>query len=231
MPNISMSPDLISALPAVGKGVAAIGAAIPFTGIVKRMLGPAADELAEMWRDQVRLYRYEKQLKCVQKAEKMAEAAGFSPHAVPPKILFPLLEGVSLEENEDLHTMWSALLANASSPDRSDDVRPGYINLLRQMSPDEAAVLNWIFDDGMNRIKKDPKDIPDYHFNQLKEVYCRLCKDTDVTSVIECLSSLEAAYLITKPGVMVNEREFAYGITYRGSRFVLACRPPAPRQE
>ena len=48
MPNIPMSPDLIRALPTVGKGVAAIGAAIPFTGIVKRMLGPAADELAEM---------------------------------------------------------------------------------------------------------------------------------------------------------------------------------------
>ena len=75
----------------------------------------------------------------------MAESAGFSPHAVPPKILFPLLEGGSLEENEDLHTMWSALLANASSPDRSDDVRPGYTNLLRQMSPDEVALLNWIF--------------------------------------------------------------------------------------
>lgn len=41
--------------PEIAKGAAAIGAAVPFTAIVKRMLGPAADELAEMWRDQVRL--------------------------------------------------------------------------------------------------------------------------------------------------------------------------------
>src|SRR5580704_16581062 len=109
--------DIVKAAPEIAKGVAAVGAAIPFTAIVKRMLGPAADELAEMWRDKVRLYRYERQLKCVEKAERMAQEAGFEPQAVPPKILFPLLKGASFEDNEDLHTMWAAMLANASSGD------------------------------------------------------------------------------------------------------------------
>src|SRR6266436_5864142 len=80
-----MNPDeIIKAAPAIAKVAAPLAAAIPFTAIVKRMLGPAADELAEMWRDQVRLYRYERQLKCVEKAERMAEEAGFMPQAVPP---------------------------------------------------------------------------------------------------------------------------------------------------
>src|SRR5258708_29078795 len=80
-----MNPDdLIKAAPAIAKGAGALAAAIPFTAIVKRMLGPAADELAEMWRDQVRMYRYGRQLKCVEKAEKMAQEAGFTPQAVPP---------------------------------------------------------------------------------------------------------------------------------------------------
>src|SRR5579863_1360786 len=119
--------ELIKAAPEIAKGVGALAVAVPFTAIVKRMLGPAADELAEMWRDQVRLYRYERQLKCVEKAEKMATDAGFTPNAVPIKLLFPLLEGASLEEDETLHDMWAALLANASSPDDSDKVRPGFI--------------------------------------------------------------------------------------------------------
>src|SRR5207249_7897863 len=97
----------------IAKIAAPLAAAVPFTGIVKRMLGPAADELAEMWKDQIRLYRYERQLKCVEKAERMAQDAGFTPQAVPPKILFPLLEGASFEEDENLHDMWAALLANA----------------------------------------------------------------------------------------------------------------------
>src|SRR5215472_13690291 len=111
--------DLIHAAPAIAKGAAAVGAAIPFTAIVKRMLGPAADEVAEMWRDQVRVYRYGRQLKLLEKAEKMARDAGFTPQPVPPKILFPLLEGASFEDNEDLHDMWAALLANASSPHKA----------------------------------------------------------------------------------------------------------------
>src|SRR5216684_2604879 len=116
-----MNPDeLLKHAPEIAKAATAVAAAIPFTAIVKRMLGPAADELAEMWRDQVRLYRYERQLTCVKKAERMAEKAGFTPQAVPPKILFPLLEGASFEENENLHDMWAALLANAASPGHAE---------------------------------------------------------------------------------------------------------------
>ena len=141
----SMNPDdLVRAAPVIAKGAVAIGASVPFTAIAKRMLGPAADEVAEMMRDHVRLYRYSRQLSCVQKAAKMAEDAGFTPNEVPSKLLFPLLEGASFEENEDLHTMWAALLANASSPKWSDGVRPGYIALLRQMAPDEGVLLNWL---------------------------------------------------------------------------------------
>ena len=75
----------------------------PLGEVAKRMLGPACDELAERWRDSVRLYRYGRQLACVQKAERMAEAAGYTPTAVPIKLLFPLLEGASFEEDESLH--------------------------------------------------------------------------------------------------------------------------------
>src|SRR3984957_1167260 len=114
-----MSADeIIKHIPEIttaARGVAALGAAIPFTAVVKRMLGPAADELAEMWRDQVRLYRYERQIECLKKAERMVEEAGFTPQAVSPKILFPLLEGASYENDEALHDMWAALLANAAS--------------------------------------------------------------------------------------------------------------------
>src|SRR6266852_2781306 len=130
-----MNPDdILKAAPVIAKGAGALATAIPFTAIVKRMLGPAADEQAEMLRDQVRLYRYERQLKCLEKAERMAQEAGFTPQAVPPKILFPLLEGASFEEDENLHDMWAALLANAASLENADKVRPGLIAILKQMS-------------------------------------------------------------------------------------------------
>jgi hypothetical protein len=227
--------DLIRAAPAIAKGAGALAAAIPFTGIVKRMLGPAADELAEMWRDQVRLYRYERQLKCVEKAERMAQEAGFTPQAVPPKILFPLLEGASFEENEDLHTMWAALLANAASP-IEDIVRPGFIATLRQLSADEASFLDWIY----SHIHELSTDQDFYHpigLTRLRIAYTELGLGEMDSRFGVCLNSLEAEKLVERRFDLADvERSEKYGIdriepyyslTYRGHLFVAACRAPS----
>src|SRR5262245_1502120 len=93
----------------------------------------------------LRLYRYGRRLDMLKKAEKMAKDAGFTPKAVPSKLLFPLHEGASFEEDEDLHTMWAALLANAALPEARNCVRPGFIAILRQLSIDEGALLNWVY--------------------------------------------------------------------------------------
>jgi hypothetical protein len=233
--------ELIKAAPELAKGAAAIGAAVPFTAIVKRMLGPAADELAEMWRDQVRMYRYKRQLSCVRKAEKMAHEAGFTPQALPPKILFPLLEGASFEENEDLHTMWAALLANAASPDNADKVRPGFIATLRQMAPDEAALLNWMYD----RVNPDGPSVLSLH-----ALYADLGFDANPgaaeTRLRVCLGGLESAGFIGSFNIyrqapysfafisQNEESSFSTGFPLflppRGLEFIRACRPPKPEE-
>lgn len=127
---------------AVSGQLAGIAAAIPFTSIVKRMLGPAADEIAERVRDEVKLYRYGRQLSMLSKAEKLARDAGFTPKAVPVKLLFGLLEGASLEENEDLHDKWAALLANAANPAAAVPVRPSFMDTLKLLTPDAARLLD-----------------------------------------------------------------------------------------
>ena len=128
------------------KAGAAVGAAVPFTALVKRILGPAADEIAERVRDEVRLYRYGRQLSLLEKAERMATDAGFTPKAVPVKSLFALLEGASLEENEDLHTKWAALLAHASHSEGETQVRPSFMETLKLMMPESARFLDAVYE-------------------------------------------------------------------------------------
>jgi hypothetical protein len=229
-----MSADeIIKHIPEIASAAKVAVAAVPFTAVVKRMLGPAADEVAEMWRDQIRLYRYERQLKCVEKAERMAKDAGFTPKAVPPKILFPLLEGASFEENEDLHRMWAALLANAASPERREELKPGLISILKQMSPDEAAFLNWIYDEHERQ-----RHWPDY---LEADALCGgfimlgLASDREELRKIDSrsrqlfessLDALQAAQLVRS----VSSAELVlYGLTFRGREFVRACRPPEPK--
>jgi hypothetical protein len=198
------------------------------------MLGPAADELAEMWRDKIRLYRYGNQIGCIEKAEKMAQDAGFTPRAVPPKLLFPLLEGVSFEDDEDMHTMWAALLANAASPDNADKVRPGFIATLKQMSPDEASLLAWMheqtwsaegdstFSESMlfkfyrDRGFLPPVvDSPDVRVNLAGNMRLGACVD-----------GLEAAALVQSEG-LYDKR--VYRLTTRGDQLIYVCRPPATK--
>ncbi len=127
---------------AVSGQLAGVAAAIPFTSIVKRMLGPAADEIAERVRDEIKLYRYGRQLSMLSKAEKLAKDAGFTPKAVPVKTLFALLDGASLEENEDLHDKWASLLANAANPTVSVPVRPSFVDTLKLLTPEAAKLLD-----------------------------------------------------------------------------------------
>ena len=236
--------EIIKHVPDLMKGGAALAGALKFTDIIKTMLGPAADELADLWKDQVRLYRFERQLKCVEKAERMAQEAGFTPQAVPPKILFPLLEGASFEEDENLHTMWSALLANASSPENAENVRPGFIAVLRQMAPDEASIVNWLYDhtDAWSRFH----GIPAMKLSQARDELGFSDKERVERTLplaqrfASCLDGLEAeqlirrAYLENSDGRAEPKKDesfmrFSYLVTRRGEEFMAACRPPKPK--
>jgi hypothetical protein len=229
----TMNPEdiVVVTAPVLAKGALALGASVPFTAIAKRMLGPAADEIAEMMRDQVRLYRYGRQLACVQKAAKMTEDAGFTPHEVPSKLLFPLLEGASCEENEDLHTMWAALLANASSPKWSDGVRPGYIALLRQMASDEAALLNWLYMDALRQKEPSYCLTIEWYVPDLRSPYRRLveAKPKTADDFHACLDALEGSFLIEKFDGAIDDKGIPkIRLTGRGIHLVGACTPPKP---
>ncbi|HEY4359679.1 MAG TPA: Abi-alpha family protein [Bryobacteraceae bacterium] len=214
--------EIIKAAPEIAKGAGAIAAAIPFTSIVKRMLGPAADEVAEMWRDQVRVYRYERQVKLLEKVEKIAKDAGFEPQSVPPKILFPLLEGASVEDNESLHDMWAALLANAASPNNAPKVHPAFIATLKQMAPDDARTLKEILHrSGSDLLNPDVVSV--YHFRSgaASAQHC----EADRLAVLS-LYNLQSQALI----YWIDERpEADVSLTARGVAFLEACLPPKPK--
>jgi hypothetical protein len=230
--------ELVKHAPEIAKAATAVAAAVPFTAIVKRMLGPAADELAEMWKDQIRLYRYERQLKCVEKAERMAQEAGFTPQAVPPKILFPLLEGASFEEDENLHDMWAALLANASM-ERAIVIRPRYIALLRDMVPDEAELLN-LLSSVQETIRNLTTNVTTGQFEQIqtrlvevrnnvKGTFHEISSESEAdkeSRFATCLAVLQTA------GLTYDYNLTGFGdcyLTPSGHEFLRACQPPKPK--
>lgn len=222
--------ELIKHAPELLKGGAALAGALKFTDVVKAMLGPATGEIAERFRDDVRRYRYGRQLDCLKKAGQMAKDAGFTPKAVPTKILFPLLEGASLEENEDLHTMWAALLANAAAPATVVSVRPGFIAILKQIAPDEAKLLNWMLAERSG--KPGIAFNQPFAFHELLVAHSNLRSpgDADGLAYNVCIQSLHSEQLVEP---IPDAEHFgylthSYSLTARGLGFILACRPPQP---
>jgi hypothetical protein len=62
--------------------------------------------------------------------------------AAPEQIAIPLLESAQGETRSDLQDLWARLLANAMDPKRSENVRPEFIETLRQLQPIDARILD-----------------------------------------------------------------------------------------
>jgi len=140
-----MGPDdLLKPAPEVRNIVALIVGGIPVAEIVKSVVVPPFAVLGKRMADRVERF--------FEKAGKMVQEAEVIPQPVSDKLIVEIVRGVSLEDDEDLHTMWAALLANAASPDSAGKVRPGFIAILREMAPDEAGLLNWIYDEAEKSI-------------------------------------------------------------------------------
>jgi hypothetical protein len=115
----------------------------PVGDVIKRIAGPLADEIGESLALLARPYRIALSVKMFQKTQRMLKEAGLPAQPVPPRLFLPMLEAASIENDEDLHTKWSALLANAaSSPNK---VHPSFIEILKQLTPDDARLLDKLY--------------------------------------------------------------------------------------
>ncbi len=90
--------------------------------LARRLAGPSADEIGTMLGDRVRVYRLKNWLSVLRKTEKILEAAGLPAKAVPPRLLFPIVESSSLDDDETLQGLWAGLLSSAS--EESDAISP-----------------------------------------------------------------------------------------------------------
>jgi hypothetical protein len=114
--------------------------------VFDRTLGPVV-ELNEMLRDQVRYVRFVLQVKIVKRATAFLAKEGIEPGRVPLKLLVPLLELSSLEDeaDEDMMDRWAALLANAGAGDAGATVLPSFPRILAELTSADAVILDAIY--------------------------------------------------------------------------------------
>ncbi len=127
----------------VGKAVEKL--ADPVVDIIKKVAGPAAEEIGLTLQDSIRVYRAKRQYGLFKKMHDFVKESGYEPKHIPLKLLLPAMDYASVEEDDDLHTAWAALLANAADPD-VERVPTSFADVLRQLAPCDARLLNGLCD-------------------------------------------------------------------------------------
>lgn len=110
-------------------------------GLLKRLVGPAIDEAGLILQDKVRTYRLKNTVRALDRVRALLRQADIEPRQVPLRVLLPLLDGVSLEDDEFLSEKWARLLACAASA-VEDLTHPGFAGILSEMSVREAKLLD-----------------------------------------------------------------------------------------
>ena len=107
---------------------------------------PPCEELGLLLQDQVKFWRFKNQVRILNKAEEYLKKKNIKPQKVPLKFIAPLLEYGSFEEEETMQERWAALLAKAADPKYIYKNNLYCLEILKQLSPIEAKVIDAIFE-------------------------------------------------------------------------------------
>jgi hypothetical protein len=139
--------------------VAKSGAVDKAIDLLHKLAGPMFEEFGAMLGDKVRVHRVKNLIRTFQETERLLSEAGLQANAVPLRLLLPIIESSSVEDNESLQKLWAGLLATASQ--ETDSVSPSFVETLRQLTPDEARHLKHVCESLRKRTKITlPGDAP-----------------------------------------------------------------------
>lgn len=114
---------------------------------IGKLVNPTLEETGQILGDNIRYWRFKNQVNILIKARRYLVSKGITPKCISLKTLVPLLEYGSLEEDENLQNKWASLLTNAADPNCQLNIEAGFIDILRQISPLEALILDSIYNE------------------------------------------------------------------------------------
>ncbi|MGE8705371.1 MAG: Abi-alpha family protein [Achromobacter sp.] len=124
-----------------------VDAAKDLGGFIARFIAAPLEQGAGIYVDKLKYLRWERQLRLMRKAEEMIAELGFGAprRPLPLKVAIPLFQGASLEDDDALQDRWVNLLLNAAYGESNLEVRRAYVEILGQIDPLEAQVLDKIY--------------------------------------------------------------------------------------
>ena len=114
---------------------------------VARFICGPMEQASGIVEDKLKYLRWERQLRLMKRAEELMKQLGMREpsRAVPLKLAIPLLQGASLEDDDDLQDLWAKLLVNAADADSPITIKRVFIDILENIGPLEARILQVVY--------------------------------------------------------------------------------------
>ena len=106
------------------------------------LVGPAFREAGESLADQIRFFRFKNQIRILDRAEKFLRERNLNSKRLPLKVIAPLLENCSLEDDEEIQVKWAKLIANVLTIDNNVYFEQNCVSILSRISNIESKVLD-----------------------------------------------------------------------------------------
>jgi hypothetical protein len=230
-----MSQDLIVA------AAAYLGARA--TGFLDEILKPTGEAIGQDLLKRYESWRAKNLGEVFSEYAKLKEQSGVAVQPPPGRILFSLIEYASLEEDEGLRRKWAALLLNAAADGSINSVLPGYVEILRQLTPVQAAMLDWVYET-KSHLEKNVMKWKSFSRTELEKhfhltSYQSLLLVTDLTrlQVMEASTFVETTLIKANPpredgaagGFTAPSSYSMLHLTQLGIGLVEICKAPPPK--
>jgi len=192
-----------------------------FSGIAPEFLKDGVGILS----DNVKFWRWNNQVSIIKKAAKKVEESGLPKQQIPLKVLAPIIELSSLEEEETMQEKWANMLANAASGRVS--ISPNYSAILNELSPTEVSILDAIFKDASK--ETDYKNRKKLQFGKDKIIQAFNLTEEGADLIVCNLYRLNLLQAPAGYGVRTGDYPFAlstidiFELTPLGYEFIRAC--------
>lgn len=114
-------------------------------GFIAPLIKGTLAEGIGIFEDKLKYARWERQVRLMERANIFMEEHGiWVENPIPLKLAIPLLEGASLEADDDLQDRWVKLIVNSVRED-GIELKRVYIDILERLSPLEAKILDIIY--------------------------------------------------------------------------------------
>jgi hypothetical protein len=224
----------------------------PYSDLLQALFGPAAEEAGLMLKESVQRFRQMRRTRFFGRTQEKLSNAHIKPSHVSLKILIPIIDNASMEEDDDIQDIWANLLASAANPTEAGTVYPSFPTILKELTARDVKFLDALFTEaleasqlGRNRRVEDVLLLP----ARTRDIYAQSCMGKCLADLhgieLHEFLGIEASgrhlsmntfernnilvknYGVVKTG-LDNDSELgiAYSFTNLGACFVTACRGP-----